>query len=160
MGRRYFLVRGRRDRPVLLVRAHRRGRRVAVELELRGEPVFSRDEDLAPGTRFRRLGLSLRVGGDDRHALDLDELLLHLGEISTHEHGVDLRSLRVLVGEDDEPVGARLGESLADGATFRLAALAIRHDPSAQRREQRNVTGQHPEFPSHARRRHLVDRGL
>ena len=60
----------------------------------------------------------------DGHALELRELLLDLAELLADEDRIELLPLGVLVGQDDELVGPRLGEAGADGAPRRLAAHA------------------------------------
>src|SRR5205807_1668095 len=76
---RHFVFGRRRRRSELFERTRRGRRRIAVELELHGEPVLARDERL----ERVRVGLSrgrLGVAADGR-GLDLGDLLLDLGEL-------------------------------------------------------------------------------
>src|ERR1019366_615877 len=144
--------------PELFERTLRRRRRIAVELEFRRDPVLASDEHGALQSGFDfALVAALGSGCDDGNALELRELLLDLGQILSHEDGIDLRALGVLVGEDDELVGARLGEAGADGAAGGLVALPVRDEPRSQCCEERQVAGEHAELAVDARSRHFVD---
>jgi hypothetical protein len=142
----------------LLVGPLGRGRRIAVELELRGEPVLLRHELLALDARFdaARVGI-LRVRPHDGHAFELRQLLLDLREVLAHHDRVDLRALGVLIRQDHELVRSGLGEAGSDGAALGLGALAVGDDPGAEGREERQVAREHTELAVHAGRRHLVD---
>src|SRR4051812_10595308 len=97
-----FLDDGWRRRTPLFEGTHRRGGRITVQLELCSEPVFAIDEVLL---------LFLRLGRGVEHREDLLELGLHLGEVLTNDDGIDLLTLRVLLGEDEQLVLPRLGEA-------------------------------------------------
>jgi hypothetical protein len=100
---------------------------------------------------------ALGLGGDDGHALTLRELLLDLGEVFADDDGVDLRSFRVFVGQNDELVRACLGKPRSDGTPRGLVSLPIRDDARSKRRQERKVARQDAELPLDAGGCDLID---
>ena len=149
-----------RHGPELFVRPLRRGGRIAVELELRREPVLARDED----SRCARASISA--------ASPPLASVATMGTPSSFASccSTSPSSLRTMTGSScarsayssvrmtslSGPASAKPG---ADRDRFVSAALPVRDDARSQRREQRQVTRQHAELAVDARRGHLVDAG-
>ena len=103
------------------------GRRIAVELELRGEPVLALDER----SRAAATALSAASGRWPRPRIFEMSACTSASSLRTMTGSI-AGALDVLVGEDEDASFGDLDEAGADGALLRLAARAVRDDARAR----------------------------